>query len=187
MTSFPTSNLSLSTLTAAYDVGSLTSLNGRYYYGDTSNPATSGEINLPIKMSSFFGKYTSATGSLVNQEAFAQNGVAGHGVEARCGFNSASYVLRGNIVKSLSLNFYLNSRGTGTSSSDGTNSPLIQVYENNNTLVFQENSTGTKNIPLTATSFRISVIGNASNNWGDQATASGSWSYTVTPSGVTGP
>lgn len=132
-----------------------------------------------------------STGTISGQEAFAQNGQAGHGVEARAGFDTVSVVYQGTVIKSITLNFYLNARGTGSSSSTGTNSPVVQIFGDNLvTPLLQEGSTGTKTVDLqNSTKFKINVSGNASNNWGDQAGASGSWTYTLKTdgTGVTGP
>jgi hypothetical protein len=54
-------------------------------------------------------------------------------------------------------------------------------------VIFQEGSTGTKTITMDVTSFSIRLFGNASNTWGDQATATKTWSYNITQYGISGP
>ena len=162
-------------------------LNGKFVYASATDPTTAVKIVQAsgINIGSFIGKFIQSSGSIIGQEAFAQNGTAGHGVEARAGFNTVTVVYRGDIISSISLNFYLNATGTGNYSSVGTNNPVIQVYGNDiGTPLLQEGSTGTKTVNLNSTQVKISVAGNASNNWGDQAGASGSWTYTLKTDGT---
>jgi sugar lactone lactonase YvrE len=112
-------------------------------------------------------------------EAFAEDGELGHGVEARAGYARLKYTIVNGLVTELFLNFYVNSRKTGTAISDDTNNPVIQVFRGDGTLVLSEGSTGDKNMIINSKTFRISVSVNASNNWGDQATARDSWTYTI--------
>ena len=189
-----TGPLSISTVNAAYGTAlrNFGFLNGQFTYGSSTDPTTAVKIEQTsgISLGSFRGKFVQSSGTIIDQNAFAQDGRAGHGVEARAGFNTVAVVYQGTIIKSISLNFYLNATGTGSYSSTGTNSPVIQIYGDDLvTPLLQEGSTGTKSVNLNSLKFKISVAGNASNNWGDQAGASGSWTYNLKSDGkgVTGP
>ena len=193
-TPFPSTSISLINVSQACGVGSsfsgyrMSGLIGKSVYSSPNDPSTGTVIGSSPQLSVFRGKYVGSGGTLAGQEAFGQDGRLGHGVESRAGFNNASYTISNGKVISLSLNFYLNDRGTGSSSSSGTNSPNISIRQNgSSTPVFQDSSTGSKTVTLSATTFTISLSGNASNNWGDQASASGSWTYNVTTTGLSGP
>jgi len=128
---------------------------------------------------------------IADQSKSEPKGEAGHGVVARVGFRD-SWVSAGNSVPLLKLDFYLDSSDTSIiPSGHGTNSPVIQILKNGN-VIFQEGSTGSKLIILDETrssmpSFSIRLFGNASNTWGDQATAIGTWSYRFGEYGLIGP
>jgi hypothetical protein len=182
--------ISLKQVCDAYNVAyNMNALIGNVYFDSPTDSTTSTIIKTPVELGQFRGKYVSSTGTLQSQEAFAQDGYAGHGIEARSGFNNASYTLTNGKVTNLTLNFYLNNRATGSAISGGNNSPNITILQNGISIpaVLQDNTTGSKTVIMNATTFTISVSGNASNNWGDQASASGSWSYSVTKTGVSGP
>ena len=184
---FAGSNLKLSDVTTAYGVTSLLNMRGKTSYGSSSDPSTGIQVgSANVNLSSFFNRFITSSGTFGSQEAFAQAGSGGHGVEARCGFNTVSYTVTNGLVTRLNLNFYLNDTKTGTAVSSGSNSPAIQIFQNG-TLVFQDRSTGSKTVTMNASTFTINVSGNASNNLGDQASASGSWTYNVITTGVSGP
>jgi hypothetical protein len=133
---------------------------------------------------------TDGTYRIDNQEAFAEAGLIGHGVEARCGFNTASCLVNDGKIVDVIFTTYLNSRGTGNSIFDGTNSPVVKVYGDMVNLKYDKTFMGIHRALLGAfgvNSFTITLEGNASNNWGDQAYARKSWTYTLGPYGIFGP
>jgi hypothetical protein len=125
-----------------------------------------------------------------DQEEFAQAGLLGHGVEARCGFNNASCTVHDGRIYSIQFTSYLNSRGTGTSITDGTNSPVVTIYNDTINLNHTRTYMGAHDmtfVPPGLTSVTIILEGNASNNWGDQAYARKSWTYKIAQLGISGP
>jgi hypothetical protein len=195
---FAGSNLSLSTVCTAYGVSpqKLASLAGSVYYTN-GGVSTGTTVFLPVNLYVFAGRYISSNGTLSNtagypssgnfyEEAFAQAGTAGHGIEARGGWSGLTYTMTSNKLTSVSLNFYLNANGTGTSYGEGTNNKYITITVDGTNYVRPE-GTGSFSptiIPGSST-FKIRVQGNASNGWGDQASADKTWNFTISNVGIT--
>ena len=152
-------------------------------------------MSLPVSLQSFSSKYISSSGTLPNttdygsggffEEAFAQNGTLGHGVEARAGWNTFRYTMSSNKLISISANFYLNGTGTGSGTSGvGTNSPRFTFTADG--VSHQSTSTGnySPTIAPSSSTFTIQVQGNASNGFGDQAGADKTWSFTISSTGL---
>ena len=196
-----TAPLALSTVCTAYGKTPkmLASLVGSVYYtsGTTGRVSTGTVVSLPVSLGNFIGKYISSIGTLPDtanypspsnfyEEAFAQNGTAGHGIEAHGGWNGLSYTMTSNKLVSITLNFYLNAKGTGTSYGEGTNNKYITITVDGTNYVRPE-GTGSFSPTITpgSSTLAIRVQGNASNGWGDQAGADKTWNFTISNVGIT--
>ena len=116
----------------------------------------------------------------------------GHGVLVRIGYRNTTATIRNGKIVQLKLDFYLDSSDLSIlPSGHGTNSPVIQVFSGDAdgviSLTLQEGTTGTKTIEMDANYFRIRVTGNASNTWGDQASAELIKDYQVNRYGIVFP
>ena len=192
------SPLALSTVCTAYGKTpqSLAGLTGSVYYTNGSTGGVTGgiSVSLPVSLGNFSGKYISSIGTLPNtnsygtggfyEEAFAQNGTAGHGIEAHSGWSSLSYVMYSNTLISITASFYLTPVQTGTATGQGTNNPVFTFtldgvpYVNTNTGFY------TPVITPASSTLVIRVQGNASNINGDQASADKTWNFTISNTGV---
>ena len=115
-----------------------------------------------------------------SDEVMTPDGEAGHGVEARAGYTGLKYAVENGIVKELFLNFYINSRKTGSALFDFATDPRIQIVRGDGSLILSDASTGAKRAIINSKTFTISVSGIATNNWPmDVATARKSWTYTI--------
>jgi len=183
----PASNLNLSTVLQRYTgtaSGSQLSLVNQYRWPN-SNITSGVLVATPVNLTAFLGNFTSATGTLAPQAAFASANVAGWGVQAVVGIRNISYTVTGNRLTSITLDFYLDANSQGNGGSVGTNSPNLYIRQNGTTQHFT--STGTRTVSLNLTgnnTLNIEYSGNASTWNGAQAGANGQTTYRLIPNGL---
>lgn len=193
---FSTYNLILSVVCNAYAVANnMSALNGKTYY--TASGAGPNTIYCSpgnsFSIGNLLGAYKQVTIlNLTGQQRDGENvsrytwlfgnTVDNDGVVGYIGFNNASYIMAGNRLVSLSINFYEGSGSRGAASSAGNNSTSIYIVADG---VTYYSSIGTKTFTLSAFStLTIHAWNQASSNTGYQCSQGGSWNYTISSSGL---
>jgi len=191
---FATENITLKDICAAYSVSkNINALRGKLYYTASGTEVTipsSGEVDI----GQFKGKYKSVlNGTLSNKTANGENvdrytswigiTITNDAVYGSVGFNTASYVIAGNTLISLTVNFVQGSSTGGASSSSGNNSPNVYIVADGTTI---SSAMGGQTFTLSATStLDIHAWSQASTNLGRQSSQGGSWKYKISSSGLT--
>jgi hypothetical protein len=207
-TEFPDNNIKLTDVCDEYSVSrNLNALQTRVvtifganfalpakYYKKDGTEESAGASGTTISLGQFRGAYSKeCTGNMADQNVSNTAGSGGHGVQAVVGFNTCSYILRGKHFYKLTINFYAQGNAQGTAASAGYNSQSFTVtyrgataYTGSGVQTHVLNDLGGagENIPGQLV---ISCSTNASNNLGDQASASTSWTYNVNYYGISGP
>jgi hypothetical protein len=159
----------------------------KYYSADSTegSAGTSGSISL----NQFRGKYSSkCTGSFAGQDGSEAASSNSHGVQSTIAFNG-SYVIQGERIKSITLNFSAGHNPQGTFNTITSSSESItltangsQLHTGNASIQLDLNVTIGTSIPLSVKCYSYSK-----NGYNDEASIEVTWQYTVTPYGITGP
>jgi hypothetical protein len=159
------------------------------YYSADSTEGSAGSSQTTISLNQFRGKYSSkCTGSFAGQNGSEAASSAGHGVQSTVAF-SGSYVIQGERIKSITLNFSAGHNPQGSLNTISASSESItltangsQLHTGNASIQLDLNVTIGTSIPLSVKCYSYSK-----NTYGDEASIDVTWQYIVTPYGITGP
>ena len=189
---YPSSNLALSTALAPYGAATMNALRGRVLYDLSGNSYPIPAAPADFALSFLFGRYVSrASATLPGQSVSGETNNGISGVRITVGFNNLNFITIGSNLIALSAVCFASAAPIGIAAGANVNSFNILVTGTNSNGTPYSNQVPPNNININnivlINQVNIRLAGSASNNFGQTAVASRTWTYNITTSGLVGP